>query len=159
MLTPSAAPLAGSTRSISNTLACLCTASVTPKASAANKCRKPSASSPGLLKPGQCAKPMKVTWITYIEPPIDCSQRVRFQNKKVKEVKEAIPYQVLEGYGCCRYYYNETKEEVKAKKKYKRDKLYAKQKCDIIKLKGLNLKVPLNLKRLNLSPFSSDLVN
>ena len=78
MLTPSAAPLAGSTRSISNTLARLCTASVAPEASAANKCRKPSAPSPGLPKPGQRAKPTKVAWITHIKPPIDCSQRVRF---------------------------------------------------------------------------------
>ena len=66
---------------------------------------------------------------------------------------------MLEGYSCHRYYYNETKEEIKAKKKYKRDEFYAKWECNIIKLKSLNLKVPLNLKRLNLSPFSSDLVN
>ena len=45
-LTPSAAPLAGSTRSISNTRARLRTASVTPKASAANKRRKPSTPPP-----------------------------------------------------------------------------------------------------------------
>ena len=46
-----------------------------------------------------------------------------FQNKEVKEVKEAILYQVLEGYGHCRHYYNKTEEEVKARKEHKR--LYA----------------------------------
>ena len=45
-LTPSAAPPAGSTRSVSNTRAHLRTASVAPKASAANKRRKPSAPPP-----------------------------------------------------------------------------------------------------------------
>ena len=62
MLMLSAAPPAGSTCSISNTRACLCTASVTPEASAANKCRKPSAPPPlGPPKPGQYAKLIKVT--------------------------------------------------------------------------------------------------
>ena len=42
ILTLLVAPLAGSTRSISNTSACLDTASVTPKASTVNKRRKPS---------------------------------------------------------------------------------------------------------------------
>jgi len=45
-LTPSAAPLAGSTRSISNTRAYLHTASVTPKASTINKRRKLSTPPP-----------------------------------------------------------------------------------------------------------------
>ena len=45
-LTPLAAPLAGSTRSISNTRAYLYTASITPKASAANKRRKLSTPPP-----------------------------------------------------------------------------------------------------------------
>ena len=77
MLTPLAVPLAGSTCFISNTIACLYTASITPEASAVNKYRKPSVSfPPGLPKPGQRAKLMKITWITYIEPPIDCSQRM-----------------------------------------------------------------------------------
>jgi len=51
-LTSSAAPPAGSTRSISNTRARSRTASVAPKASAANKRRKPSAPPPGPPKPG-----------------------------------------------------------------------------------------------------------
>jgi hypothetical protein len=151
-LAPSAAPPASSTCSISNTCAYLYTASVTPEASAANKYRKPSAPPPGLPKPGQRAKPMKVTRITYIEPPIDRSQHVRFQDKnimEVEEVEEAISYQVLEGCGRRRYYNNETKEEVKARKEYRRDKFHAKWKHNIKTLKGLNLKVPLDLKRLN----------
>ena len=41
MLTPLVAPLASSTRSISNTRAYLYTTSITPKASAINKRRKP----------------------------------------------------------------------------------------------------------------------
>ena len=162
-LTPSAAPLASSTRSISNTRAYPRTASVTPKASAVNKCRKPSTPPPlGLPKPSQRAKLIKVTRITRIEPPIDCSQCIRFQNKEVKEikeVKEAILYQALEGYSCCRHYYNETEEEVKARKERRRDKLYARQERDIKRLKGLNLKVPLDLERLNLGPFSLNLIN
>ena len=122
-LTPSA-PLAGSTRSISNTLTYLCTASVAPEASAANKYRKPSVPPPpGPPKPGQHAKPMKVTQITHIELPIDHSQHIRFQNKEVKEIKEAILYQALEGHGRRRYYYNKTKEEIKVRKKYKRDEI------------------------------------
>ena len=84
---------------------------------------------------------------------------MRFQNEEVKEVKEATPYQVLEGHGRRRYYYNKTEEEVKARKKCRRDKLQARQECDIKRLKGLNLKVPLNLERLNLGPFSLDLVD
>ena len=84
---------------------------------------------------------------------------MRFQNKEVKEVKEAILYQALEGYSCCRHYYNKTKEEVKARKERRRDKLQAKQERDIKRLKGLNLKVPLDLERLNLGPFSLDLLN
>ena len=63
ILTLLAAPLAGSTRSISNTLTHLCTASVTPKASAINKRRKPFTPPPppGPLKPSQRAKLTKVT--------------------------------------------------------------------------------------------------
>ena len=45
-LTPSAAPPAGSTSSISNTHAYLYTANVASKASTANKCRKPSTPPP-----------------------------------------------------------------------------------------------------------------
>ena len=72
ILTPSAAPPANSTRSISNTRVCSRTASITPKASTANKRRKPSTPPPlGPPKPGQRAKPIKVTRITYIEPPVD----------------------------------------------------------------------------------------
>jgi len=48
-LTLSAAPLASSTCSISNTRAYLYTTSVTPKASAINKYRKPSTPSLGRL--------------------------------------------------------------------------------------------------------------
>ena len=66
---------------------------------------------------------------------------------------------MLEGYGCCRHYYNETEEEVEARKECKRDKFYARWECDIIRLKGLNLKVLLDLERLNLGPFSSDFVD
>ena len=80
MLAPLAAPLASSTCFISNARACLCTASVAskafkaPEAPTANKCRKLSASPPlGPPKSGQRAKPIKVTWITRIEPPVDCS--------------------------------------------------------------------------------------
>ena len=159
ILTP-AAPLANSTRSISNTRACSRTASVAPEASAVNKHRKPSAPPPlGPPKPGQCTKLTKVTRITYIEPPVDRSQCVRFQDKDVKEVKEVTLYQALEGYSCYRHYYNEIKEEVNARKEHRRDKLYAKQENNIKRLKGLNLKVLLNLKRLNLGPFSLDLIN
>ena len=66
---------------------------------------------------------------------------------------------MLEGYSYYRYYYNKTKEEVKARKEYRKDKLHAKWECNIIRLKDLNLKILLNLKRLNLGPFSSDFVN
>ena len=72
-LMPSAAPLAGSTRSISNTRACLCTVSVAPEASAVNKRKKLSAPPLGPPKPSQRAKLTKVTRITRIEPPIDRS--------------------------------------------------------------------------------------
>jgi len=58
-----------------------------------------------------------------------------------------------------RHYYNKTKEEVKARKERKRDKLYAKWEHNIIRLKGPNLKVLLDLERLNLGPFSLDLIN
>ena len=68
--TPLAAPPAGSTRShtrtanvapVSNTRACSCTASVAPEASV-NKYRRLSTPSPlGPPKPGQRAKPIKVT--------------------------------------------------------------------------------------------------
>ena len=160
MLTLLAAPLADSTCSISNTLAYLRTTSIAPKASAINKRRKLSTPPPlGLSKPSQHAKLIKVTWITYIEPPIDRSQRVWFQNKEVKEVKEATPYQALEGHSYYRHYYNETKEEVKVKKERRRDKLYTRWERNIKRLKGLNLKVPLNLERLNLGPYSLDLIN
>ena len=125
-LTPSVAPPAGSTCSISNTRAYLHTTSVTAEASAVNKYRKPFASPLGLPKPGQRVKPTKITQITYIEPPINRSQRVQFQNKEVKEAKEVTPYQALEGHGCYRHYYNKTKK-VKARKEYKKDKLYTRQ--------------------------------
>jgi len=93
ILMPSAVPPAGSTCSISNICVYLCTASVTPEASAVNKPRKLSASPPpGPPKTGQRAKPTKVTQITCIEPPVDHSQCVRFQNKEVEEVEEATLY-------------------------------------------------------------------
>ena len=87
---------------------------------------------------------------------------MRFQNKEVKEVKEvkeAILYQALEGHSRRRYYYDKTKEEVKARKERRRDKLQARQERNIKRLKGLNLKVSLDLERLNLGPFSLDLIN
>jgi len=56
---------------------------------------------------------------------------------------------VLEGYSYYRHYYNKTKEEVKVRKERKRDKFYAKWKRDIKRLKDLNLKVLLDLERLN----------
>ena len=133
---------------------------IIPKASTINRRRKPSTPPPlGPLKSSQRAKLIKVTRITRIEPPIDRSQRIRFQNKGVKEVKEAIPYQALEGYSYCKYYYNKTKEEVKVRKERRRDELYARWERDITRLKGLNLKVLLDLERLNLGPFSLDLIN
>ena len=154
------ASLAGSTCSISNTLAYLYTTSVAPKASAANKRRKPSSPPPlGPPKPSQRAKLIKVTQITCIEPPIDHSQHIQFQNGEIKEVKEAIPYQVLEGHSYYRHYYNKTKEEVKVRKERRRYKLYTKQQRNIKRLKGLNLKVLLHLKRINLGPYSLDLIN
>ena len=164
-----AAPLASSTRSISNTRAYLYSTSVAPKASTINKYRKPSTPPPlGPLKPSQRAKLIKVTWITCIEPPIDYSQRIQFQNKEAKEAKEAkevkevkkvILYQALEGYSCYRYYYDKTKEEVKVRKEYRRNKLQARQEYNIKRLKGLNLKVLLDLERLNQGPYSLDLIN
>ena len=45
------------------------------------------------------------------------------------------------------------------RKEYKRDKLYTKWEHNIKRLKSLNLKVLLNLKKLNLGPYSSDLIN
>ena len=45
------------------------------------------------------------------------------------------------------------------KKERRRDKLHAKWERDIKRLKGLNLKVLLNLKRLNLGPFNLNLIN
>ena len=126
-LTPLAAPPTSSICSISNTRAYLRTASIAPKASTANKRRKPSAPPPlGPPKPSQRAKLIKVTRITRIEPPINYGQRIQFQDKEVKEVKEvkeAIPYQALEGRGYCRHYHNKTKEEVKVRKERRRDKL------------------------------------
>ena len=155
-----AASLASSTRSISNTRTYLYTASITPKASTINKRRKPSTPPPlGPPKASQRAKLIKVTQITCIEPPIGYIQCIQFQDKEVKKVKEAIPYQVLEGYSYYRYYYNKTKEEVKVRKERRRDKLYTRWERDIKRLKGLNLKAPLDLERLNLGPFSLDLIN
>ena len=70
-LTPLAAPLTSSTCSISNTRAYSHTANVAPESSAVNKHKKLSTPPPlGPLKPGQRAKLIKVTWITYIDPPI-----------------------------------------------------------------------------------------
>ena len=66
---------------------------------------------------------------------------------------------MLEGYSCYRCYYNKTKEEIKARKECRRDKLYARWEHNIKRLKGLNLKVLLNLKRLNLGPYSLDFIN
>ena len=134
-----AVPLAGSTRSINNTRAHLYTTSITPKASAINKHRKPSTLHQP-PKPGQRTKLTKVTQIAYIEPPVDYSQHIQFQNKGIKEVEEAILYQALEGYSRRRHYYNKTKE-VKVRKERKRDKLYTKQERNIKRLKGLNLKL------------------
>ena len=163
MLTPLVTPLAGSTRFISNTLIYLCTTSITPKASTVNKYKKLFSPPPlGLFKFSQRAKPIKVTQITYIEPLVNYSQYIKFQNKEAKEVKEVkkvILYQVLEGYGCCRHYYNKTEEEVKARKEHRRDELYARQEHNIKKLKGLNLKVLLNLKMLNLGLYNLDFIN
>ena len=66
---------------------------------------------------------------------------------------------MLEGYSCRKHYYNKIEEEVKARKECKRDKFHAKWERDIKRLKGLNLKVPLDLKWLNLSFYSLDLIN
>ena len=79
ILMPSAAPLAGSTCSISNTYAHPHTASVTPEASAVNKPKKPFIPPPpGPFKTSQRVKPTKVTQITCIEPPVNCSQYMQF---------------------------------------------------------------------------------
>ena len=139
ILTPLAVPLAGSTCSINNTYTYLYTTSVALKASAINKRRKLFAlyQPP---KPGQRAKLIKVTWIACIEPPVDRSQRIQFQNKGVEEIEEATPYQALEGYSYCRRYYDKT-EEVKVRKECRRDELYARQERNIKRLKGLNLKL------------------
>ena len=130
MLMLLAAYCTGSICSVNNARAYLCTTSVAPEASAINKYRKLSTPPPlRLPKPGQHAKPTKVTQITCIELPLNRGQRVQFQNKEVKEVEEvkevkkAMPYQALEGCGRRRHYYNETEEEVKARKEYRRDKL------------------------------------
>ena len=84
---------------------------------------------------------------------------MRFQNEEVEEVEEATPYQASEGHGRRRHYYDETEEEVEARKERRRDELQARWERDIKRLKGLNLKVPLDLERLDLGPFSSDLVD
>ena len=66
---------------------------------------------------------------------------------------------MLEGYSYRRYYYNKTEEEVEVRKEWRRDKLYIRWERDIKRLKGLNLKILLNLKRLNLNLFSLNLIN
>ena len=66
---------------------------------------------------------------------------------------------MLKGYGYCRHYYNKIKGEVETKKEYKRNKFYTKWECNIKRLKGLNLKVLLDLKKLDLGPYNSDFVN
>jgi len=66
---------------------------------------------------------------------------------------------VSEGYGCYKHYYNETEEEVKMRKECRRDKFHARWERNIKRLKGLNLKVPLDLKRLDLGLYNSDLVD
>ena len=66
---------------------------------------------------------------------------------------------MLKGHSYYRHYYNKTKEEVKVRKEYKRDELYTRWEGDIKRLKDLNLKVLLDIKRLNLDPYSLDLVN
>jgi len=53
---------------------------------------------------------------------------------------------MLEGHNCYKHYYNKTEEEIKAKKERRRDKLYARWECNIKRLKGLNLKLLLDLK-------------
>ena len=73
-LTPSAAPPAGSTCSISNACAYLYTTSITFKAFTVNKYRKLSAlPSLGLPKLSEHVKLIKVICITHIEPPVDYS--------------------------------------------------------------------------------------
>ena len=66
---------------------------------------------------------------------------------------------MLKGYSCCRHYYNKTKEEIKARKERKRDKLHVKWVRDIKRLKGLNLKILLDLERLNLGLYNLNLIN
>ena len=153
MLTLSAAPSAGSTCFIRNTRTYLYTISVTFKAFTINKYKKPSAPPPlELPKLSQCTKLIKVTQIIYIKLSVDYSQCKQFQDKEVKEVKkfkEVMPYQALEAYSYYRHYYNKTEEEVKVRKECRRDKPYARWERDIKRLKGLNLKVLLDLKRLN----------
>ena len=79
ILTPSAAPPTSSICFISNIRAHPYTTNVTPEASTVNKYRKLSASPPlRLFKTSQHAKLIKVTWITYIKPPVDCSQYIQF---------------------------------------------------------------------------------
>jgi len=74
MLTLSITSPAGSTHSINNAHAHSRTASITLKAFTANKCRKPfTPPLLGLPKPSQHAKPIKVTYIICIEPPVDRS--------------------------------------------------------------------------------------
>ena len=45
------------------------------------------------------------------------------------------------------------------RKDRKRDEFYVKWERNIKRLKGLNLKVPLNLERFNLSPYNLNLIN
>ena len=160
MLTLPAAPLASNTYYISNTLTYLYTASVIFKVFAVNKYKKLFAPPPlRPLKPNQYTKLIKITQIICIKQPIGRSQYMQFQNKEIKEVKEVILYQVLKDYSYYRHYYNKTKKEVKVKKECKRDKLYAKQERNIKKLKGLNLKIPLDLERFNLGPYNLNFIN
>ena len=82
-----------------------------------------------------------------------------FKVRKLKKLKKTTLYQALKGYGCHRHYYNETEEEVKARKERKKNEFHARWEHNIKRLKGLNLKVLLNLKKLNLGPYSLNLVN
>ena len=66
---------------------------------------------------------------------------------------------MLKGYSYYKHYYNKTKEEVEVRKECRRDEFHAKWECDIKRLKGLNLKVPLNPKRFNLSFYSLNFIN
>ena len=78
---------------------------------------------------------------------------------EVKEVKEAILYQVLGSYNYYKYYYNKIEKEIKVKKEYKRNKFYIRWERNIKRLKGLILKVLLNLKRFNLSLYNLNFIN